>query len=229
MTGHLELPSSATRPSPRSLCTTRFGMGSATCYVQAPNTWATSRGIATRSTVASDETRAPAAARVAVPRGARVFPVLSKRLIAGCSRVLSVGRAPAAVCLFDLVIFESGVHDFAMPYKGAFGKVMRACQGPAPCSAEQILPSLLNQSWRLFALDSYRAHLRELMEGWARCRKRNPAFRPIFKLVFAPNQPATCLSEWGYNTDVWHMQVVNQVAREVRRHAWRSHGLAGIA
>ena len=53
-------------------------------------------------------------------------------------------------------------------------------------------------------------------------RKRKPSFRPMFKLVFAPNQ-APCGNEWGYNTDGWHMQAANEVAKQVAQTA-RSQG-----
>lgn len=78
-----------------------------------------------------------------------------------------------------------------------------------------MLPGLLNQTWRLKPIASYRSRLGELMAMWRRCRAKAPHFRPIFKLAFAPKLILTCQDTWGYNTQAWNMAAVNEVAREV--------------
>ena len=92
-----------------------------------------------------------------------------------------------------------------------------------------------NQSWRVYQLESYRLHLQGLMTMWKRCAAarrsaeavRAPrmaprhAWRPIFKLTFAPNHERARSSaerrctDWGYNNIGPYLAVANAVAREV--------------
>ena len=124
------------------------------------------------------------------------------------------------MCEHDIVIFESGVHDMALPDRRAHRALLNLCHGSVPCTDAELLPILMNQSWRLDQLASYRTHLAELMGKWRRCadqRAQNGAtpFRPIFKLVAAPNSISSCSSEWGYNVEAHYMAVANDAAREV--------------
>ena len=110
----------------------------------------------------------------------------------------------------QLVIFESGVHDFASPDRRVHRQMLDLCAPPQPpCTDEQLMPILRNQSWRLDLSMSYRKHLEQLMAMWGRCARvrsrvngRQP-FRPIFKLSYVPNSATelrSCNAEWGYNT-----------------------------
>tara|TARA_B110001452_G_scaffold90019_1_gene73926 strand:+ start:236 stop:2053 length:1818 start_codon:yes stop_codon:yes gene_type:complete len=129
------------------------------------------------------------------------------------------------MCAHELVVFESGVHDFALPDRRAYRTLIGQCNQAKPCTDEELLPLMLNQSWRLDPLASYRTHLTELTAMWRRCADRRSEsglarFRPIFKLVFAPNPGIEMVSscsaaEWGYNTEAHYMAIVNRVAREV--------------
>ena len=124
------------------------------------------------------------------------------------------------ICEHDIVIFESGVHDMALPDRRAHRALQQLCHQPAPCTDAELLPKLMNESWRLDQLSSYRTHLAELMGTWRRCAaKRTQSgltpFRPIFKLVAAPNSVSSCESEWGYNVEAHYMAVANAAAREV--------------
>ena len=124
------------------------------------------------------------------------------------------------MCEHDIVILESGVHDMAMPDRRAHTALQQLCHQPSPCTDAELLPRLMNQSWRLDQLSSYRAHLTELMGTWRRCAAKRTqrgltAFRPIFKLVSAPNSVSSCASEWGYNVEAHYMSVANIAAREV--------------
>ena len=138
------------------------------------------------------------------------------------------------MCGFDIVVFESAVHDLASPDRRAHRLMQAACSKPdAPCTDADLMPALHNESWRLDLMASYRKHLTELMGMWTRCRdarqtgaegsgKRHVVsrapFRPIFKLSTAPN-PATemkaCGAEWGYNNIGYYLLVGNAVAREI--------------
>ena len=134
------------------------------------------------------------------------------------------------MCSYDMVVFESGVHDLASPDRRAHREMIALCSRPGhPCTDAELLPTLNNETWRLDLLASYRTHLTQLMGMWSRCnqtrskraggRAHSPrAFRPIFKLSTAPN-PATemnaCAAEWGYNNIGFYLQVGNAVAREI--------------
>ena len=110
----------------------------------------------------------------------------------------------------QLVIFESGVHDFASPDRRVHRQMLDLCVPPQPpCTDAQLMPVLKNQSWRLDLSASYRKHLEQLMGMWGRCAKvrsrahGRPPFRPIFKLNYVPNsrtELGSCSAEWGYNT-----------------------------
>lgn len=126
----------------------------------------------------------------------------------------------ALMCAHDIVIFESGVHDMALPDRRAHRLLHKMCSQRSPCTAADLLPVLQNESWRVDQLASYRAHLKELMQMWTRCATTRTEsgfapFRPIFKLASAPNSEVSCESEWGYNVEAHYMAVANRVAREV--------------
>ena len=124
------------------------------------------------------------------------------------------------MCEHDIVIFESGVHDMALPDRRAHRALQKLCHESVPCTDAELLPKLMNESWRLNQLSSYRTHLAELMGTWRRCAETRAhsgltPFRPIFKLVTAPNSISSCESEWGYNVEAHYMAVANAAAREV--------------
>ena len=124
------------------------------------------------------------------------------------------------MCEHDIVIFESGVHDMALPDRRAHRALQKLCHEPVPCTDAELLPKLMNESWRLDQLASYRTHLAELMGTWRRCADKRAQsaqspFRPIFKLVAAPNSISSCSSEWGYNVEAHYMAVANGAARQV--------------
>ena len=132
-----------------------------------------------------------------------------------------------SLCKYDLVIFESGVHDMASPDRRVHAKMHGICAEPRPpCTDEQLMPVVKNQSWRLDLLGSYRRHLEELMGVWTKCKaeraRRQPPptlpWRAIFKLSYVPNanaERASCTAEWGYNTMGHYMMAANAAAREV--------------
>ena len=128
------------------------------------------------------------------------------------------------MCHFDIVVFESGVHDLASPDRSAHRAMLQKCSLEQPCTDADLLPNLHNESWRLRLLDSYRTHLHQLVGMWQRCRDKRlkqghpRPFRPIFKLSTAPNpgmEMKSCTAEWGYNTVGWYLSMGNQVARQV--------------
>jgi len=126
------------------------------------------------------------------------------------------------MCSFDLLIFESGTHDFGLPFGDlvTFGKsrLKEACQGrtQAECHAV-LLPAIRNQTWRLEPFHTYRQRLRTLTRMWARCRTKQPNFRVIFKLAPAPRvreQHSDCeIAQWGFSTQAHHMARANAIAR----------------
>lgn len=130
------------------------------------------------------------------------------------------------MCDFDIVVFESGVHDISFPDSkgGLVWALSKQCAGPTPCSDTDILPLLANQSFRLDLLGSYRAHLQKLVAMWTHCRearqRKKRTFRPIFKLAYAPaHSPRVsdrvCASPWGHNVFASYMKGANDVARQV--------------
>ena len=126
------------------------------------------------------------------------------------------------MCGFDLVVFESGVHDIAFPdAKAGTRPLVEACSGPAPCTDADILPLLHNETHRLDLMAAYRLHVRQLAGLWSRCRdaraQRKRPFRAIFKLAYAPAHSATasnCGAAFGYNVFASYMKGANDVARE---------------
>ena len=157
----------------------------------------------------------------------------------GLTNVLAPGRDVLALksaaeyeklmCLHDIVIFESGLHDFSTPDKRAHEQLLAACGQSQPCTDNDLMRLIRNESWRLDPIASYQAHLTKLMGMWQRCnesrfvqsyQRKRPLkpFRPIFKLAVCPN-PATelrsCNADWGYNSMGHYLFVANQVARQI--------------
>jgi hypothetical protein len=125
------------------------------------------------------------------------------------------------MCSYDIVVLESGLHDFAIPSAPNRSaalllsqRLAEVCSRTKPCTDDDLLPLLNFERWRLEPLQSYRLHLRVVVDSWARCRAKKPGFRPIFKLALAPN-PTKCTRDWAYNSDAWHMLVANHAARQV--------------
>ena len=77
------------------------------------------------------------------------------------------------MCGFDIVVFESAVHDLASPDRRAHRLMQAACSKPdAPCTDADLMPALHNESWRLDLFAAYRAHLEELMGMWKQCAEQ---------------------------------------------------------
>eukprot|EP00966_Prymnesium_polylepis_P263041 6075540-Prymnesium_polylepis.1 len=81
------------------------------------------------------------------------------------------------MCDHDIVLLESGVHDFAVPDRRAAGRLTKLCRREKPCTDADILPILGNATWRLQPLESYRQHLAAVMQSWAQCKKAKPHWR----------------------------------------------------
>ena len=127
------------------------------------------------------------------------------------------------MCAHDVLVFESGIHDFGMPFvaransyaKNLVRPVCAAAARAEECDAA-LEPALLNQSWYRFPLRAYRQRLASLLEMWGRCREAKPRWRGIFRLAPAPRaraRPADCeLAQWGFNTQAHHVALSNAVA-----------------
>ena len=148
----------------------------------------------------------------------------------------SAARYEALMCSHDVLLFESGVHDFGLPFTESGvtpfrSRLGNACAGRpiAECRAA-LWPALKNQSWRLRPLRAYRERLGQLLAMWARCREAKPVFRAFFKLAPAPRArgalaagsgPRTkavddcLLAQYGYSTQAHHVAVFNAVARDL--------------
>ena len=139
-----------------------------------------------------------------------------RRVHGGASLLMpSAAAYEKLMCKHELLVFESGAHDFGFTDRHADATLRRVCSGKTPCCEADVLPVLLNQTWRLQPLVAYRARLLELMAMWRRCQAKAPRFRPIFKLSFAPVLSLRCDQTWGYNTQSWNVAVYNEVARDV--------------
>jgi hypothetical protein len=157
----------------------------------------------------------------------------------GLTNVLAPGPAAIALksaaeyeklmCNHDVVIFESGIHDFNMPMHVNHHQLLAACGQPQPCTDNDLMRLMRNESWRLDPIASYQAHLTKLMGMWQRCnesrfvqssQRKRPLkpFRPIFKLSVCPNAATelrSCNAGWGYNSMGHYLFVANQVARQI--------------
>ena len=124
------------------------------------------------------------------------------------------------MCRHETVIFESGVHDFGFPDREGAVHIIKACTN-ASCSNASLLGHLRNETWRLNPFQAYRQHLQGVVDGWRRCRRRKPHFRPIFKLAMAPHmsacpyQGAKTSTRWSLNMDPSVMASVNAAARDI--------------
>lgn len=128
-------------------------------------------------------------------------------------------------CQHDVLIFESGVHDFGLPFgplvaygKSALRPACASASTPDACVAA-LTPALRNETWRLRPLEAYAKRLRTVLAMWGRCREANPRFRPIFKLAPAARsrrRPAECsVAQWGFNSEAHHVAAFNRVARDL--------------
>ena len=147
------------------------------------------------------------------------------------------------MCSHDVLLFESGVHDFGLPFtewvKPSRSKLAAECEGrPAAECRAALAAALNNQSWRERPLQAYRERLGRLLAMWGRCRAQRPGFRAYFKLAPAPrargplaagagkgSRRGRALGErqalsndceaaqWGYWTQAHHVAVFNEVAR----------------
>ena len=148
----------------------------------------------------------------------------------------SAARYEDLMCSHDVLLFESGVHDFGLPFTESGvtpfrSRLGRACAGrPVAECRTALWPALKNQSWRLRPLRAYRERLGQLLAMWARCRKARPGFRAFFKLAPAPrargalaagssprmNAVDDCVAaQYGYSTQAHHVAVFNAVARDL--------------
>ena len=134
------------------------------------------------------------------------------------------------MCSHDIVVFESGTEDMALPVTQISplrdpSLLEPACSGRSVSECMAVLPSALqNESWRYTPLAAYRQRLSGLVDVWKDCRRQKPHWRGIFKLSSAPRaravrlerEPADCSSgQSGYSASAHHMAVVNSVARRL--------------
>ena len=133
------------------------------------------------------------------------------------------------MCAHDVVIFESGLADVALPLTELSPlrdrSLLRPACGGAPAAACQaVLPrALKNETWRQTPLAAYRNRLHALLEVWKGCKRAKPGWRGVFKLALAPRaralrdgapEAADCeRAQSGYSATAHHVAVVNSVAR----------------
>ena len=116
---------------------------------------------------------------------------------------LSAARYEALMCSHDVLLFESGVHDFGIPFTHEVtpfrSRLGIACAGrPAAECRAALWPAVKNQSWRLRPLRAYRERLGQLLAMWVRCRKVRPGFRAFFKLAPAPRARGALAGSEGF-------------------------------
>ena len=138
------------------------------------------------------------------------------------------------MCAHDVVVFESGMHDLALPSSRYYAPaaptvtnaLMRVCAESDDMRECEAVSSraLGGQSWREFPLKTYRERLQALTRLWRGCRERREraglAFRPLFKLAPAPRTRNVSdfgcdVLQTGYNGQAHHVLVANEVARRV--------------
>ena len=132
------------------------------------------------------------------------------------------------MCAHDIVVFESGIEDFALPLTPVSplrdkSLLMPACSGrPAAECAPMLAAALGNETWRQMPLGAYRNRLHAMLEVWKGCKRSKPHWRGIFKLALAPRaralratpQAADCeRAQSGYSAYPHHVRLVNEVAR----------------
>ena len=132
------------------------------------------------------------------------------------------------MCASDIVVFESGLEDIALPVTPLsplreVSLLMPACSGRPRTACEAVLPAALkNETWRRTPLAAYRNRLHALLEVWKGCKRAKPAWRGIFKLALAPRtralrkdpRTADCeRAQSGYASQPHHVAVLNSVAR----------------
>lgn len=129
------------------------------------------------------------------------------------------------MCKHDIVLFESGVHDFGLPFRGVFKGYLAndLCASSSDAECRTVLaPEIQNETWRLSPFASYQARLQVLMASWRRCRATKPHFRPFFKLAPAPRSRLSCdrNSQWSFaSASPQHLVKANRIARTVVENA----------
>jgi hypothetical protein len=136
----------------------------------------------------------------------------------------------ALMCRRDIVVFESGIEDFALPVTAMSplrdpSLLIPACSGrTAEDCAAALSSALRNETWRNTPLSAYRDRMLALMQVWRGCKKVQPHWRGIFKLALAPRaralrerpEAADCeRGQTGFSADPHHVEVINRVARSV--------------
>jgi hypothetical protein len=135
------------------------------------------------------------------------------------------------MCAHDVVVFESGLSDVALPLTELSplrdrSLLLPACSGAPVDACQSVLPKALkNETWRQMPLAAYRNRLLALMNVWRGCKRAKPGWRGVFKLALAPRaralrdgivEPADCeRAQSGYSAAAHHVAVVNSVARRV--------------
>ena len=95
------------------------------------------------------------------------------------------------MCKHDIVIMESGLADFGLPFTQhvsfARNRVRSACASKSATECESALaPALRGEDWRRRPLTAYKQRVALLLDVWQRCGRIRPHFRGIFKLAPAP-------------------------------------------
>lgn len=142
-------------------------------------------------------------------------------------RAKSRQDALSLMCSHDIVVFESGVEDVALPLTKYSplrdsSLLMPACSGRPAAECAAVLPAAIrNESWRLTPLAAYRNRLHALLHVWRGCKRSKPSWRGIFKLALAPRaralretaNKADCeRAQSGYSAQAHHVAVLNDVA-----------------
>ena len=131
------------------------------------------------------------------------------------------------MCASDIVVYESGLDDIALPLTPFTplrdrSLLQAACSGRAVAECAGVLPiALKNETWRHAPLAAYRNRLHALLEVWKSCRASRPSWRGIFKLAQAPRARAHAgrarrrlrASATGYSAQAHHVAILNAVAR----------------
>ena len=132
------------------------------------------------------------------------------------------------MCHHDLVILESGLADFGLPFSEfhswAKNSVRPKCTGASSADCEAALaPALLGEDWRRLPMRAYTRRLEALLSMWRQCRRAKPAFRAIFKLAPAPRsrqRPNDCeLAQWCAPWFGTHEGCRSPTALKLRAHA----------
>ena len=198
----------------RGMCDVRFGTSTVRTLLKRPLEHLLPQGTASL----------PAAPRTTPPTAAPMAPSST-----GAGRhAKSRQEVLSLMCASDIVVYESGLDDIALPLTPFTplrdrSLLQAACSGRAVAECAGVLPiALKNETWRHAPLAAYRNRLHALLEVWKSCRASRPSWRGIFKLAQAPRaralretrEIADCeRAQTGYSAQAHHVAILNAVAR----------------